>query len=116
VSCWPEPGAALRLPLPPPDDAVQATTHAALHQYLASYRVRWAADKKSVNVEMKLRFWNRTYVGTHYGGSLNSMAYLFYMLMLMNNLGPAYILWDRGGLDPLPQSRQRQGTLPVSNH
>ena len=58
--------------------------------------MRWAADKKSVNVEMKLRFWNRNYVGTHYGGSLNSMAYPFYMLMLMNNLGPGYILWDRG--------------------
>ena len=44
---------------------------------------------------MKLRFWNRNYVGTHYGGSLYSMTDPFYMLMLMNNLGPGYIVWDK---------------------
>jgi hypothetical protein len=61
----------------------------------AGIRVRWGADMKSVDVEMKLRFWNRNYVGTHYGGSLYSMADPFYMLMLMNNLGPDYIVWDK---------------------
>src|SRR5271166_763243 len=49
-------------------------------------RVRWGADMKSVDVEMKLRMWNRNYVGTHYGGSLYSMTDPFYMLLLMNNL------------------------------
>ena len=44
---------------------------------------------------MKLRFWNRNYVGTHYGGSLYSMADPFYMLMLMENLGRDYIVWDK---------------------
>jgi hypothetical protein len=44
---------------------------------------------------MKLRFWNRNYVGTHYGGSLYSMTDPFYMLMLMDNLGPGYIVWDK---------------------
>src|SRR5271167_2589151 len=58
-------------------------------------RVRWRADLKSVDVEMKLRLWNRNYVGTHYGGSLYSMTDPFYMLMLMNNLGPGYIVWDK---------------------
>ena len=61
----------------------------------AGIRVRWSADRKSVDVEMKLRFWNRNYVGTHYGGSLYSMTDPFYMLMLMNNLGPGYIVWDK---------------------
>jgi hypothetical protein len=61
----------------------------------AGIRVRWGADMKSVDVEMKLRFWNSNYVGTHYGGSLYSMADPFYMLMLMNNLGPDYIVWDK---------------------
>ena len=61
----------------------------------AGIRVRWSPDRKSVDVEMKLRFWNRNYVGTHYGGSLYSMTDPFYMLMLMNNLGPGYIVWDK---------------------
>jgi hypothetical protein len=61
----------------------------------AGIRVRWGADMKSVDVEMKLRMWNRNYVGTHYGGSLYSMADPFYMLMLMNNLGRDYIVWDK---------------------
>jgi acyl-coenzyme A thioesterase PaaI-like protein len=57
--------------------------------------VRWGADMKSADVEMKLRMWNRNYVNTHYGGSLYSMTDPFYMLMLMSNLGPGYIVWDK---------------------
>jgi hypothetical protein len=52
-------------------------------------------DWRAVDVEMKLRFWNRNYVGTHYGGSLYSMADPFYMLMLIENLGRDYIVWDK---------------------
>src|ERR1700757_2979118 len=54
-----------------------------------------AADMKAVNVEMKLRFWNANYVGTHFGGSLFAMTDPFYMLMLMANLGRDYIVWDK---------------------
>ena len=57
--------------------------------------VRWGADMKSVDVEMKLRLWNRNFVGTHYGGSLYSMTDPFYMLMFIMNLGPGYIVWDK---------------------
>lgn len=46
-------------------------------------------------MEMKLRLWNRNYVGTHFGGSLYSMVDPFYMLMLIENLGPDYIIWDK---------------------
>jgi len=56
---------------------------------------RLDADWKAVDVEMKLRFWNVNYVGTHYGGSLYSMTDPFYMLMLMENLGRGYIVWDK---------------------
>jgi Domain of unknown function (DUF4442) len=48
---------------------------------------RVARDMKAVDVEMKLRFWNANYVGTHFGGSLFGMTDAFYMLMLMANLG-----------------------------
>jgi hypothetical protein len=56
---------------------------------------RLQPDWKAVDVEMRLRRWNRNYVGTHYGGSLYSMADPFYMLMLIENLGPDYIVWDK---------------------
>jgi hypothetical protein len=54
-----------------------------------------APNMKAVDVEMKLRFWNANYVGTHFGGSLFAMTDPFYMLMLMANLGPEYIVWDK---------------------
>src|ERR1700681_1061798 len=50
---------------------------------------------KAVDVEMKLRFWNANYVGTHFGGSLFAMTDPFYMLMLMANLGRDYVVWDK---------------------
>ena len=54
-----------------------------------------AADMKSVDVEMRLRWWNANYVGTHFGGSLFAMTDAFYMLMLMANLGRDYVVWDK---------------------
>jgi len=57
--------------------------------------VRIAPDMKAVDVEMKLRWWNANYVGTHFGGSLFAMVDPFYMLMLMANLGRDYIVWDK---------------------
>lgn len=56
---------------------------------------RSTPDWREIDVEMKLRSWNRNFVGTHYGGSLYSMADPFYMLMLIENLGPDYIVWDK---------------------
>ncbi len=56
---------------------------------------RWDADWRAVDVEMRLRWWNQNYVGTHYGGSLYSMTDPFYMVMLIENLGRGYIVWDK---------------------
>jgi len=56
---------------------------------------RISEDFRTVEVEMPLRWWNRNYVGTHFGGSLYSMCDPFYMLMLIHNLGPDYIVWDK---------------------
>jgi uncharacterized protein DUF4442 len=56
---------------------------------------RISDDFRDVEVEMPLRFYNRNYVGTHFGGSLYSMVDPFYMLMLINILGPDYIVWDK---------------------
>ena len=35
------------------------------------------------------------YVGTQFGGSIYAMTDPFYMLQLINNLGPDYIVWDK---------------------
>lgn len=57
--------------------------------------VRVSPDYRAVDVEMPLRFYNRNYVGTHFGGSLSAMVDPFFMLMLLQILGRDYIVWDR---------------------
>ncbi|UVL03767.1 DUF4442 domain-containing protein [Pseudomonas sp. B21-047] len=52
-------------------------------------------DMRSVKVCMKLTRWNRNYVGTQFGGSLYSMVDPFYMLLLIEQLGREYIVWDK---------------------
>lgn len=54
-----------------------------------------APDFRSLDVELKMRFWNRNYVGSHYGGTIYSMTDPWYMLMLMQNIGRDYIVWDK---------------------
>jgi len=61
----------------------------------AGIRVSISSDVKTVTVSMKLRFWNRNYVNTHYGGSLYSMCDPFFMFLLMENLGRGFIVWDK---------------------
>jgi hypothetical protein len=62
----------------------------------AGIKVRAVApDFRQIEVEMPLRWYNRNYVGTHFGGSLYSMVDPFYMVMLIHVLGPDYIVWDR---------------------
>ncbi len=56
---------------------------------------RISADFREIDVQMKRRWWNVNYVGTHYGGSLYSMTDPFYMLMLLHNLGRDYTVWDK---------------------
>ncbi|MFQ5606131.1 MAG: DUF4442 domain-containing protein [bacterium] len=54
-----------------------------------------APDYSEVVVTMKLRWYNRNYVGAHFGGSLYAMVDPFYMLMMMNILGKDYTVWDK---------------------
>lgn len=46
-------------------------------------------------VQMKLRFYNRNFVGTHFGGSLFSMTDMIYMLMLLHQIGRDHWIWDK---------------------
>jgi acyl-coenzyme A thioesterase PaaI-like protein len=64
----------------------------------AGIRVREIApDFRSVTVELRMRLLNRNYVGTHFGGSLFAMTDPFFMIMMMKNLGPEYLVWDKAG-------------------
>lgn len=61
----------------------------------AGVRIKHLADDfSSATVEMPLRWYNKNYVGVHFGGSLYSMVDPFHMLLVMNQLGPEYVVWD----------------------
>ncbi|KAF1007370.1 MAG: hypothetical protein GAK32_02305 [Pseudomonas fluorescens] len=62
----------------------------------AGVRVQYLSDDlRHAKVRMGLGWYNRNYVGTQFGGSLYSMVDPFYMLLLMENLGRDYIVWDK---------------------
>ncbi|WP_420645409.1 DUF4442 domain-containing protein [Candidatus Leptofilum sp.] len=52
-------------------------------------------DWKELHVTMLLRWYNRNFVGTHFGGSLYSMIDPHLMLLLMQLLGKEYMVWDK---------------------
>lgn len=52
-------------------------------------------DFRQVEVAIKLRWFNRNYVGSHFGGNLFAMTDPWYMLMLIHNLGREYFVWDK---------------------
>lgn len=56
---------------------------------------RLSADYREADVQLRLRWYNRNYVGTHFGGSLFAMTDPWYMLLLLKRLGPDYRVWDR---------------------
>ena len=52
-------------------------------------------DYREICVQMKMRWYNRNYVKTHFGGSLYSMTDPFFMLMLIHILGKEFVVWDK---------------------
>ncbi|WP_374603274.1 DUF4442 domain-containing protein [Arenimonas sp.] len=54
-------------------------------------------DFREARVELRQRFYNRNYVGTHFGGSLFAMVDPFWMILVMRRLGPGYMVWDQAG-------------------
>ena len=74
--------------------------HFFLNTYLpflgAGIRVEHISDDfLAIDVRMPLYRGNKNYVGTHFGGSLYAMTDPFFMVMLMENLGKDYIVWDK---------------------
>lgn len=56
-----------------------------------------SADWRSATVVLRQRPWNMNYVGTHFGGSLFAMTDPFWMMMILHNIGPGHIVWDKSG-------------------
>ncbi|WP_411832592.1 DUF4442 domain-containing protein [Pseudoxanthomonas mexicana] len=56
-----------------------------------------ADDWSYARVEMRMRPWNRNYVGTHFGGNLFAMTDPFWMILAKERLGRDYYVWDRAG-------------------
>ena len=54
-----------------------------------------ADDFRHVRVRLRRSPLTTNYVGTQFGGSLFAMTDPFWMVMLMRNLGPSYVVWDK---------------------
>jgi hypothetical protein len=80
----------------------------------AGIRVRTSADLRTFAVRMKLRWWNRNYVNTHFGGSLYSMCDPFFMLILVQALGRGYVVWDKAAT--IRFRRPGKGTVRATFH
>ena len=52
-------------------------------------------DYRRARVELRMRPWNRNYVGTHFGGNLFAMTDPFRMIPILRCLGPEYFVWDQ---------------------
>ncbi|MBS1192139.1 MAG: hypothetical protein H6Q97_118 [Nitrospirae bacterium] len=52
-------------------------------------------DFREVVVRLPLSWQTRNIVGTIFGGSMYAAVDPVYMLMLIKNLGPDYVVWDR---------------------
>ena len=62
----------------------------------AGVKVRYLDDHlREIRVSMKLTPLNKNYMGTQFGGSLYAMTDPFFALIVMENLGSEYVVWDK---------------------
>jgi len=54
-----------------------------------------AGDWLEVRVRLRLSWRTRNYVGTTFGGSMYGALDPIYMIMLMKQLGPEFVVWDK---------------------
>jgi acyl-coenzyme A thioesterase PaaI-like protein len=52
-------------------------------------------DPYRIVVRMGLHWWNKNLFGTQFGGSLYSMCDPHFVFILINNLGPGYLVWTK---------------------
>lgn len=54
-----------------------------------------APDWSYARVRLKRTWYNRNFVGTHFGGSLFAMTDPFWMVLTLQALGRDYLVWDK---------------------
>jgi acyl-coenzyme A thioesterase PaaI-like protein len=54
-----------------------------------------ASDFREARVRLPFNWRTRNYVGTIFGGSLYGAVDPIYMILLIQILGPAYVVWDK---------------------
>src|SRR5690606_22783581 len=52
-------------------------------------------DWRHARVMLRRHWYNRNYVGTHFGGSLFAMTDPFWMILTLRSFGDGYIVWDK---------------------
>jgi acyl-coenzyme A thioesterase PaaI-like protein len=52
-------------------------------------------DPHRIVVRLGLHWWNKTFFGTQFGGSLYAMCDPHFVFIVMRNLGPGYLVWDK---------------------
>ena len=100
--------------------AKKTTPRARIYKLLSFYppyigagiRVKYVAP--DFEVRMDLTWFNRNAVGTHFGGSLYAMCDPFFMLILMEQLGADYIVWDKAA--EIQFIRPGRGTVYANFH
>lgn len=71
-------------------------------------------DLRSFRVELKARPWNRNYFGTHFGGALYAMCDPFYVFLVIDALGPDFIVWDKAAT--IRFKKPGKGTVTAEFH
>jgi acyl-coenzyme A thioesterase PaaI-like protein len=52
-------------------------------------------DAHKIVVRMGLHWWNKNLFGTQFGGSLYSMCDPHFVFIVIKNLGPGYLVWNK---------------------
>lgn len=64
--------------------------------FFSGIRITYGSkDFRHFKVSLNYSWYNKNYVGTQFGGSIYAMTDPFFMMMIINNLGPGYIVWDK---------------------
>ena len=70
-------------------------------------------DWKELHVTMALRWFNRNFVGTHFGGGLYAMVDPHLMLLLIQLLGRDYIVWDKSAAIEFIKASRKKVTAVI---
>jgi acyl-coenzyme A thioesterase PaaI-like protein len=77
-----------------------------------------AHDYREIRIALPLSLRTRNYVGTIFGGSMYGAVDPIYMVMLVKNLGPEYVVWDKAATIRFrrPGRSTLQATFRISKH